>query len=54
MEKMTPKCLDAGIYLQLTPVRKDNGKRLGAAVVKDNFYSTHRNEKRRCAWVPLL
>jgi hypothetical protein len=29
-------------------MRKDDGKRLGAAVINWNFYSTHRHEKRRC------
>jgi hypothetical protein len=36
-----------GIFIQLTALRKDDAKRLGAAVIKGNFYSTHRHEKRR-------
>jgi hypothetical protein len=35
-----------GIFIQLTAMRKDDAKRLVAAVIKRNFYSTHRHEKR--------
>jgi hypothetical protein len=42
------------IFIQLTAMRKDDGKRLGAAVRNWNFYLTHCHEKRRRLGVAVI